>query len=346
MNLTDLQVELRAMEEHLSVLQREIEEMKPKTEDEKRAQFAEITKLALKHPIKNPQVSAASEIFRNKYIQSLSYLLLSSESEISGKFLYLSRIAAGCGISLTAEEIYRAGLEIQTEDFDKICEDLQELKYSFLVDALVTANMSEENSDKDFMAIADIAGIFGCGKDELCVLSWIARAVLTCDWNVLEQIPVDPKSIRKISGNVRKMLPREWILSHRRECGRVCTETQSLDDSSMQSIFGEIFGDRFKPNPIKMRLQAGTIVKEADVLVRYEQKKLEPGSGFSFLYGQTDEVTEEKKIIAPCDGTVFFIADEEEAEGQKRTYLVVYVVSYFDDYGEFTEWYQSKKGLH
>ena len=36
MNLTDLQKELRSMEERLSVLQKEIEGMKPKTAEEKK----------------------------------------------------------------------------------------------------------------------------------------------------------------------------------------------------------------------------------------------------------------------------------------------------------------------
>lgn len=337
MNLTDLQVELRSMEERLSVLQREVEGMKPKTEDEKRAQFAEITKLALKSPLRNPQVSAASEGSRNKYIQSLSYLLLSSESEMSGKLLYLSRLAAGCGENLTAEEIYKAGLEIQTEDFDEICADLQNLKYPFLVDAMVMANMSVETPEKDFAVVADIAGIFGCGKEEVCILSWIARAVLACDWDVLDHIPAAPQSIRKISGDVIKMLPREWIRAHRRECGRVCVECKMKNLYSGYAGFVAFMSDSFSDakrnkTTIKMRQQARTIVKENDILVQYEIVK--------------NGITEEKELLAPCDGVVFFIEDEEDGKDEERTYLVVYVVSYFDDYEDFVEWYKTARKEH
>lgn len=46
MNLTELQIQLRAIEEHISDLQTEIEKMKPQPEDEKKAMFEKITELA------------------------------------------------------------------------------------------------------------------------------------------------------------------------------------------------------------------------------------------------------------------------------------------------------------
>ncbi|MGN0421680.1 MAG: hypothetical protein ACI4EY_02980 [Lachnospiraceae bacterium] len=46
MNLTELQIQLRFIEDHISALQVEIEKMKPQPEDEKKAMFEKITKMA------------------------------------------------------------------------------------------------------------------------------------------------------------------------------------------------------------------------------------------------------------------------------------------------------------
>ena len=167
MNLTDLQMELRSMEEHISELQKAIEEMKPKTKEEAKKDFATITRLALQYPIKDTGVSKVTSVLQKEYMQALSWLLMSSEGKIKDRLLYLCRIASGCGMELHAEELYQAGLEFQPEDMEKICMDLQKLRYAFLADALVIANISGEASGKEILLIADIARVFGCEKEEI-----------------------------------------------------------------------------------------------------------------------------------------------------------------------------------
>ena len=66
MNLTELQTELRSIEEHLSALQKEIGRMKPETEEEKKEDFARITKLAIQYPIKGTKVSRVSPILQKE----------------------------------------------------------------------------------------------------------------------------------------------------------------------------------------------------------------------------------------------------------------------------------------
>ena len=76
MNLTDLQKELRSMEEHISELQKAIEEMKPKTKEEAKKDFATITRLALQYPIKDTGVSRVTSVLQKEYMQALSWLLM------------------------------------------------------------------------------------------------------------------------------------------------------------------------------------------------------------------------------------------------------------------------------
>lgn len=51
MNLTELQIQLRSIEEHIS--EAEIEKMKPQPEDEKKAMFEKITEMAAKFPLES-----------------------------------------------------------------------------------------------------------------------------------------------------------------------------------------------------------------------------------------------------------------------------------------------------
>lgn len=89
MNLTDLQIELRNIEEHISQLQTEIEKMKPQTEKEKKEDFETITRLARKHPISSLSISNAPQILQKEFVDSLSYLLLSEEKDKYSRLLYL-----------------------------------------------------------------------------------------------------------------------------------------------------------------------------------------------------------------------------------------------------------------
>lgn len=78
-----------------------------------------------------------------------------------------------------------------------------------------------------------------------------------------------------------------------------------------------------------------------------KERESERSNMYSFL-STLDEVkqeyvTVEKNVIAPCDGVVFFIEDKKAGAIKDKTdeYIVVYVVSYFDDYTSFCAWYKN-----
>ncbi len=350
MNLTDLQKELRSMEEHISELQKAIEEMKPKTKEEEKEDFARITKLALQYPIKDTGVSRVTSVLQKEYMQALSWLLMSSEGKIKDRLLYLCRIASGCGMELHAEELYQAGLEFQPEDMEKICMDLQELKYAFLADALVIANISGEASGKEISLIVDIARVFGCEKEEIKITGLVAKGILTEDWDVLEKAPA-PKTDRWIiKENFQGFIPEEWIISHRRECGRLCVkkyEKSIFAASGFEAMNGILAqADRSEPLCfIKSRLQAGELVKSGDVLVTYEKERLIGIGSFFANKSQEKLAKQEENIYAPCDGMVSFLEDSEKdtETNNEMKYITVYVVSYFDDYQKLSRWYRKNR---
>lgn len=337
MNLTDLQKQLRAIEEHAAALQVEIEKMKPQPENRKKEVLEGITKIATQYPLKNRKLPKEMAELSQSYITCLAYIMLAENNKIYEKLLYLSRLARGMGVLVSSEDILRMGMEVDKEYFENACAELKELKYLFLTDTLILANISEEAANITLSLIADIAGIVECDKDDLRAAAYVAKAVLTEDFDVLRQLPIPNKN--HWMGQFRQHIPASWINAQRMECGRVCIETTrrgiGIADNSMKT---------WKTNMIKNKLQLDSIVKRGDALVVYEQGEDPVSSFFKSIRIEPNSRPKEETIQAPCNGIVFYIEDEkyDSSKEETRKELVVYVVSYFDDYKDFCKWYKNK----
>lgn len=332
MTLTDLQVELRNIEERISQLHTEIERMKPQTNEQKKKDFETITKLAKQHPIDGIEISNASEVLQKEFVKGLSYLLTLEDKDIYPRLLYLSRLTIGCGMKETAEDIYKSGLEFEIKDIEKICNDLQQYKYSFLIEAFIIANLSEAASINMLTVIADIANMMDLDKEEIQVLALVAKSRLLKNLEILKTMPVSSKN--KWSGKLGDYIPKEWIISQRIECATICIE-KNLNRTyfAYLSIYNSTTEKKSyytkTPCVIKIQVQSGSLVKYGDTILVYDE-----------------DVTakEIKTIKAPNDGIVFIIEEEKkgEVEKHKDKYLAVYVVSIFDEYNDFYKWYTGK----
>lgn len=367
MNLTELQIELRSIEDHISQLHSEIENMKPQTDEQKKTDFDAITKLAKQHPTINLSIVNAPELLQKEFINSLSYLLLTEEKDVYGRLLYLCRLAIGCKLKMSAEDIYKSGLEFESKDIEKICAELQEYKYSYLIEAFIIANLSEEAPVNILTVIADIAKLMGCDKEEIRVLAQIAKSKLIGNLEIVKDIPLPSKN--RWSGKIVDYIPKEWIVLQRKECATICIDkfTRKNTGSSYRSIFATMNAvnstsetvknyDEKHPCVVKSRSQAGSIVKKGETILVYEEvvkKKSKTNSSSSSplvnamlsasLEGEI--VKETRTITAPNDGIVFFVEAKKKGEVsvQEDKYLAAYVVSFFDDYNDFCKWYASKK---
>lgn len=318
MNLTDLQIELRSIENQIARLHTEIEKMKPRPEEEKKADFKTITKLAKQHMISNLRISSASEAIRKQFLSGLSHLLLMEEQGIYERLLYLCRISQGCGLSLSAEELYKAGLEFEYQDMRELCIDLQEYKYSFLVEAFILANLSGDASVELLPGIANLAELMGCDKEEIQVIGQVAKSRLLEDPELLKQIPRPSKN--RWCGKFFEYIPKEWIEKQRVFCWTICVD-----------LYGEKKKDVIEhPCVIKDRLQRGSVAQKGDTILTYKEK--------SKKHIKTESVT------APCDGIVFYAEEYKKSKAidKKDKYIAVYVVSFFDDYDNFCKWYTNK----
>lgn len=344
MDLTDLQVELCSIEQRIAALHLEIEKMKPQTEKEKKENFEAITKLARKHPLTNSVMSSVPEPIRKQLIGGLSSLLQTDEKDSYEGLLYLLRLSCGWGLELSAEDIYRAGLKFNLEDIEKSCAVLQEYKHTYLVETFVIAGLAEEKWNEKLVAIADMAVLMKCDKEEVQVTAQVAKCRLTGDWDSLKELPVPSGS--RWMGKLGEYIPKEWIIGQRIRCGCLC-ETKWEHPYIGFGFFMLPVSDKppveKHPCIIKSKVQAGNIVRKGSFLLEYEEE--EESNNNTGLYRVEESKPRVKKTItAPCNGIVYFIENNIKRVIQNQNkydkYLNVYVISYFDKYEDLCEWHK------
>lgn len=326
MNLTDLQVELRKMEEHLAALHLEIEKMKPKKEKKKTMDFETITNTAKQYPLNHLKIAKESEGLKKKFIYSLSYLLLTKEnSDVAGRLLYLCRLAFGCKMNVTAEDIYRSGLEFEAGNLEKISKELIVYKHSYLIEAFIIANLSEVSVER-LIIIADMAKLMDCDKEEICVIAQVAKSRVLDNPDVMQDMPCLEKN--RWSGKFEEYIPEMWLVSQRKECITICLDKYENKKSTNIRYSPMLLNrDDYElnhPCVIKNRLQMASIVKKGDIILEYEQG-----------------VEKQKSIKAPMDGILYFLGMQKNSSVLGRTdkYMTAYVVSCFDDYDALCKWH-------
>lgn len=366
MNFTELQMELRSIEEHISQLHNEIEKMKPQIEEEKKTDFKAISRLARKHPVKNAKLTKALPDVKKTFIRGLAYLIVTEETDAYDRLLYLTRLSIGCGLDMTAEEIYKSGLEFEAVDIERLCTDLTEdNKCAYLVEAFILTNLATEPAVNMWFVIADVAKIMGFDKEELRVTAQVAKAKLTGNMDILKELPVPSKN--KWGNRFTDYISHDWIVKQRRESGRICTtqyESPNTNDELWKEILGDMelrelykerpeeFGEERHSCEIVSHLKDGSIVKTGDILCTYTEKvkktskKINSFFSFSSLIHTEDDSLydrKEKTLTAPCNGIVFFIEDKVDSKdaNKKDEYISVYVTSYFDEYNDFCTWYRN-----
>lgn len=348
MNLTDLQQELRSIESRIEMLHNEIEQMKPKTEDEKRNNFEKITKLAGKAPIVRTSISEAPLDVKKTIFSSLSYLLLLEETDISDRLLYLCRLAKGCGYDASAEELYKNGLEFEEDDLVRLEAELVEYHFTYLMEVFLIANISGEASKKLLSVIADLANTFGIEKEEIQVIGLAAKSVLTNHFDFMLKLPVPNKN--RWSGKFRDYIPEAWIISQRKLCGTVCVKRYSEVPATFFGIgmTEKINESEERACEIKNQLHDGIVVRKGEILCTYTAKKLERTKPLTveMMFRSSFEnqnYTSVERIASPCNGIVHFIKYEKKDKEKREVeeYIAIYVVSYFDNATELRNWFNT-----
>ena len=323
MTLTELQVQLRSIEQSLSVLQTEIEKMKPKASAENKQNFEKITRQAKQFPIENETLLQQDKSIRKSYIAGLSYLLNVDHDGFADKLMYLCRISCGVNLSLSAEEIVQLGMQFESEDLEKFRFDLTNCAYNFLVDGLTIAGLTGQPSEMLLSMIADFAQLLGCDKDDLCVTSYIAKANLTQNMDILNQIPVS--QIKTDLSVYRPCVPTEWIEAMRVECGKYARLHKELPSELFRGLYG--YREFLKRYIAQCLIRSGETIQK----------------GEGILLSDNSLRNHKETLFAPDDGRVFFINEKvENSSGQSQNQIYVYLTSYFDDEKSVQEWHKKR----
>lgn len=326
MDLTNIQLELRKIGSKLSSLENEIEKLKPNSEEKEKSLLYEINELAFKFPIKNRVLSEAGEFIKRTFIRILSYLAGKNKSNLYERLLFITRIVAGLGINdISVDEVLKYGLDFNKDDFNVIIDETEKFRYSLIVDVLILINITGQASEEELKIVAEIAQMLKCQKEDMKVLAIVAKAVLEDNFDYL--LDVKNQCEDKWNGIFMHYIPNEWLIKNRTYCGEYYNEKILWANNRAAAI-----STRTEENYrlVKEHLQDGTEVEKGDSLVTCEG------------------INGNKKMIkSPKDGVVYFINETKKNSSTHKNekFLKVYVVSYFDDYNEFHEWYRRQRSL-
>jgi len=220
----------------------------------------------------------------------------------------------GCGLQWSAEEIHKSGLDFDAEKLDAFCKDLIDYKYTYLVEAFILANLTGSATADILSALSDAAMLINCDKEEIRVTAQVAKSMLTNNFDLMLELPAPSED--KWVGKFCDYIPQEWLIAHRIKCAKLLTN-RYFNLMEMSQMFSQ-------PNDlcsIKNKLPRGTMVKKGDRICSYT-KQAQDGKNIS------------RDVLASCDGIVFFT----EKRVNNSEYTIIYVISFYDDYKDFSKW--------
>lgn len=309
MNLVKLQAELRGLQSKLLWLENEIEGMKSRESEEYKEIYEKITSLAKRHIIRNQTLQKAGQEVKEGYIGCLSYLSLIEKGISKHKLLFLTRLALGLDRSYTTEVVVEYGLKFGNKDLGESLMRLKNRKLDLILDALILANMGEERK-MGLSFVADMAYLLGASKEELKVISKVAKAVLENRFDILDEIELTEEH-SKWQGMYAHYIPEEWLISRRLLC-------QVLEE-------GYKWKGKLKQNQYIMR---GEIITSS-----YEYK------GKSSVYSPWRRTlassfgAPNEEVTAPKAGVVYY---------KNRGNASAYIANIFDDPSKVKEWMEKK----
>ncbi len=338
MNLTELQIQLRNVENQISQLSAEIEKMKSEKQELK-IDYDAITRVAKQYPVNELDICHAPEQLRKDFVIMLMYLFVSDDRGLPERLLYLTRLAVGCKLQMDAKDVYQSAHTIEMDDVERLSNELADYRYSFVIEAFVVANLCEEIDKDAWTLLADVAQLMKCDEEEIVVLSHVAKYRLTGDTRHLDEIPL-PKTNRW-SAKLREYIPRKWVESKRKNAITICTDCGMYHNHFM--VEGK---DKYIKIKEGDKLPNDTIVRLGDIVVTYCEMVMSSMDEFSYTFSSHSEPEGKVEYVqhtvaAQLNGVVYWweggipLAENKE---EKRNCMEAYIVSPFDDYDSFKSW--------
>lgn len=189
MNIKELQQEVANLGTQLLTLSDRIQSLQVTgTAEETTCQqqnFQKINQLAKQYPIHRDVLVTKDEIVKKEYLRGLMQFVIGCEESVYEGLLYVTRIANGINMKITAEEIYASSVAVTVNEVANTYEALTTVKYIFLTDALVVAHLYPGKQEIMIELMADAFAILGIDLGAMKIITTMAKAIATEDWDIL-----------------------------------------------------------------------------------------------------------------------------------------------------------------
>lgn len=135
------------------------------------------------YPITDHPLEQADEYTKGIYITMLCTIMCNNSEPREEQRLFIERLKNGIGVSGNINDYIKKALEIDdkfAEDFVRQFKD-NELKYNFVVDALVLVSSIGNPKKKDVDFISEICDMFAISKDDIRIFSRMALGIVEQD---------------------------------------------------------------------------------------------------------------------------------------------------------------------
>lgn len=321
MDLTQLQAELRAVENKMSELQAEIAKMKPRQQADLAADYAKIARSAKQAPVNNLLVSAADDYTKKSYLSGLAYLSFAGQPVDMDRLLYLTALSIGIGCGYEPENLVTLGMRMDENAFEAVSEAVRPHRYAFLVDALVLANIHGAAEPSVLESLAALSHILGCGVEDMKMAAQVAKVVLTQDFDALDKVP--PELACQYTGQFTGQIPESWLAKRRMGCGKAVREMTLPMLSFVSTMLG--VSEEYTTKPP----ENGTFVK-----VKQEIAVIKKSEGAPSYRITT------RKVYTPVAGVLYTLKRKQANRNNIIDYI--YVISPFDTLANLEKWHDKQ----
>ena len=328
MDLTQLQAELREVENKMSELQAEIEKMKPRPQADLAADYAKIARSAKQAPVNNLLVSAADDYTKKSYLSGLAYLSFAGQPVDMDRLLYLTALSIGIGCGYEPENLVTLGMRMDENAFEAVSEAVRPHRISFMTDALVLANIAGVADTSMMEILTGLANVLGCTVDDMRVIARVSKAVLTENFDALDSVP--PEQACKYSGQFKGHIPESWLAKRR----LVHKKESPLDEAAFSNRNNEQIKENGSP------LLAGSVILSYDYLAKDIS-----GDSYSFIWGK--KIPKTYSLLAKISGCVYIIkrsGKTKNSDGTEHSWnkTYYYVISPFDTLADLEKWHDKQ----
>lgn len=290
MNIDDVQEKLRELKEQISIVEEDMNELKPKQGVNS---FQKITDIAYQYPLNLTYLSKLDDSIKEAYEKGLSYIALINEENRMEKLLFLTRISANL-FKHSADELYKIGYTLTKDKFHVLISQLYNVKERFILDALLICNICGTCSNEEYYAISSLSSFLGLTEEDIKIISIVAKAILINNFDCLNN--VESVSSTKWKGLFVDYIPKKWL-----EKNRIFYEEIPISSSR---------GFNTRKTGIYKKPINGQVVKKGEIILKYNKNVNKFAS----------------TLIAKQSGYVFNL---ELCEGPK-VFLVLCSTSFFD----------------